>query len=313
MIIEGTRKFLADSSESEDELEQVVLANSEYLFGPDSIYLPKSLIRTAEGQGTIPDGFVVDIASRQWFIVEAELSKHSVWNHIAPQIAKQIIAASQAATRRLLIEVVVNRVKEDSSLREKFDERGVVEMDIRSYLTEIFDKPPVIGIPIDAIGQDLREWAQTLKTEVKLWLVRKLTEFGHPQNIIYEIPEEFRPTLETSPLSSEPSPMAFYDVTMADLVNDGLLTPGETLYLSYQPRGAERREFRGTIDGDGVLTVLGQSYTAPSFAALLCIQTAGSDRETVNGWTSWKTAAGKRLDELRLDYLRTHRALDSEP
>ena len=79
MILAGTKKFIAAAFDSEQELERVVQINAEYIFGPDSIYLPKSLVRTSDGFGTIPDGFVVDLASRTWFIVEAELAVHSVW------------------------------------------------------------------------------------------------------------------------------------------------------------------------------------------------------------------------------------------
>ena len=63
--------------------------------------------------------------------MEAELAVHSVWTHIAPQVAKQIIAASQPASRRILTEVVVNRVKENITLRERFEELGIAEIDIR--------------------------------------------------------------------------------------------------------------------------------------------------------------------------------------
>ena len=90
MIIDGSKKFISAAFTSEEELELIVQANAEYIFGPDSLYLPKSLIRTSGRFGTIPDGFVVDLASRRWFIVEAELAVHSVWSHIAPQVAKRI-------------------------------------------------------------------------------------------------------------------------------------------------------------------------------------------------------------------------------
>src|ERR1017187_2732293 len=182
MIIAGSKKFIAAAFASEAELELVVQANAEYIFGPDSIYLPKSLIHTSDRMGTIPDGFVVDLGSRSWFIIEAELAAHSVWNHIAPQIAKQVIAASQPASRRMLIELVINRVKENADLRERFDELSIKEIDIRRVLSEIFEGKPIIGIPIDQVGADLREWAQTLKSEVKLWVIRKLVEFGSPEN-----------------------------------------------------------------------------------------------------------------------------------
>jgi hypothetical protein len=164
---------------SEQELELIVQANAEYIFGPDSLYLPKSPIKTYDDFGTIPDGFVIDLASKTWFIVEAELSIHSVWNHIAPQIAKQIIAASQPASRRMLTEMVINRVKEISGFRERFEELGVIEIDICRVVSEIFDGKPIVGNPFDQVGTGLRQWAQTLKCEVKLWVIRKLVEFGN--------------------------------------------------------------------------------------------------------------------------------------
>ena len=227
VLIAGAKKYISAAFSSEQELERVVQENAEYIFGPDSIYLPKSLIRTSEGFGTIPDGFVVDLASRSWFIVEAELATHSVWNHIAPQVAKQIIAASQAPSRRMLIEMVINRIKESASYKDRFEELGVMEIDIRRVVSEIFKKRPVIGIPIDAVGVDLKEWAMTLKVEVKLW-VRKLVEFGNSENIIYEIPEEYRPVLDTSPeLDTSSSRLKYYDITIADLLAAGLLHSGK--------------------------------------------------------------------------------------
>ena len=73
MLILGDRKFIEAAFESEEELERNVVANSEYLFGPASLYFPKTLIRTKDGFGTIPDGFAIDLDARRWFVVEAEL------------------------------------------------------------------------------------------------------------------------------------------------------------------------------------------------------------------------------------------------
>jgi len=305
VIIQGKTKFIAAPFSSELELEGVVQSNAEFIFGPDSIYLPKSVIRTSDGTGTIPDGFVVDIRARRWFIVEAELAAHSVWNHIAPQVAKQIIAASQPASRRALTELVVNRVKENPVFREKFDDVGVSEIDIRQFLADIFEGKPVIGIPIDDVGSDLREWAQTLKNEVRLWIVRKLVEFGNPNNVIYEIPEEYRPALDTSPDSDDPAQAnTYYDVSVADLIASNLLAPGQSLFMFYKPRGGERKQYEAVVKADGSLETLGRQFSAPSYAAVACIQNAGSDRETANGWIRWKDQGGQTLSDLREQFLQ---------
>ncbi|MCP4675775.1 MAG: DUF4357 domain-containing protein [Deltaproteobacteria bacterium] len=303
MIIQGKVKYISAPFESEAELEAVVIENFELIFGPDSIFLPKTLIRSSEGFGTIPDGFAVDLSQRRWYIVEAELSTHSVWSHIAPQIAKQIIAASQPASRRILIESVVNQVKDDSSLRERFEEQGIPDIDIRQFLTEIFESKPIVGLPIDNVGRDLSEWARTLNTEVKLWPVKKLVQFGQPENVIYEIPDEFKPALDTTQDSEPQHGYTYYDVTLGDLLQARFLNPDEKLLMSYKPRNGQRRNYKGTLLSDGSMKALGETFTSPSYAALFCIQDAGSDRTTVNGWTSWKTKDGQRLSEIRDEFL----------
>lgn len=315
VIIQGKTKFIAAPFSSELELETVVQGNAELIFGPDSIYLPKSVIRTSDGAGTIPDGFVVDIRARRWFIVEVELAVHSVWNHIAPQIAKQIIAASQPASRRLLTELVVNRVKENTAFREKFEDFGVREIDIRQFLADLFEGNPIVGIPIDEVGSDLREWAQTLKAEVRLWVVRKLVEFGNPSNVIYEIPEEYRPVLDTSSDADDSAQgYRYYDVTLSNLIESQLLAPGQSLFMGYKPRGGERKEYKAVVSTNGSLGVLGRTFSAPSYAALACIQDAGSDRETVNGWISWKDLEGHTLSDLREQFLqRSKQSQQTEP
>ncbi|MBP8258253.1 MAG: hypothetical protein KA118_01150 [Verrucomicrobia bacterium] len=240
MIIEADRKFVAASFDNEEEIERVVIAHAAFIFGPDSIILPKSLIRSAEGFGTIPDGFAIDFSARRWFIVEAELSSHSVWTHIAPQVSKQIVAAQQHGTRKRLIEVVIDRIREDAGLREQIEELGIPEIDIRRVLTEIMESRPIIGIPIDHVSTDLREWAQTLKNEVKLWIVRKLVEFRDPAQVLYEIPDEYRPVFDSSAEADEARRYADYDVTISDLLEVGKLTPGQRLFMSYKPRGGAR-------------------------------------------------------------------------
>jgi hypothetical protein len=307
VLILGERKFIDASFDSEEELERVVIANSEYLFGPASIYFPKALIRTKDGFGTIPDGFVIDLSSRRWFIVEAELSKHSVWSYIAPQVAKQLIAAMQSASRQLLIDLAVEKVRDDPALLDKFSEEGIEVIDIRRVLGEILESNPIVGMPIDSITNDLREWASTLKVNVKLWIVRKQVEFAHPENVMYEIPEEFRPALDTEESTADDSPMARYDVSLSDLIRADFLHVGDKLCMAWKPRNGDKRVFEGTINEDGEIDVLGKSFASPSYAAVYAMQSAGSNRTTENGWLRWKTSDGTLLSGVRDQYLHTQR------
>jgi hypothetical protein len=308
MLISSDKKFIKTNFENEAELEQVVIDNYEYLFGPDSFYLPKTLIKTADGHGTIPDGFAIDIRQRKWYIVEAELGHHDVWNHIAKQVSKQIVASLQLSTKRNLEDISVAVYNNDDNLKEKFSNLGITSVDIRKVIRDILESDPLIGIPIDIIPNDLKDWARHQRFNVKLWIISKFIEYGNKNNIIYEFPEEFKPVLDTEE-ESQPGKsnleITRYDVGIVDLISANLLTGNEKIIMTYKPRNGKNKTYEAVVLSDGSLSVLGQIFNSPSYAALAGIQDAGSNRETVNGWTAWKTLNGKTLADLREIFLNS--------
>ncbi len=293
MLIFKDTKFIKSPFDSEAELEQVIVDNYEYLFGPTSFYLPKAKIKTADGVGTIPDGFAIDIGQKKWYLVEAELMHHSVWNHIAPQVTKQILASQQQITKRTLVDLAVEQYQSEPYTKEKFEDLNIAAINVRQVVGDILETDPIIGVPIDGITNDLRDWARTLKYKVKLWVVSKFVEFNNPTNIVFEFPEEFKPELDTEEESKPQKPnaeIAQYDVELSDLITGGLLAVGERISMAYKPRNGQPKRYEAIVLDDGSLEVLGQSFSSPSYAALAGIQDAGSDRKTVNGWTSWKNS-----------------------
>lgn len=308
MLIFKETKFIKSPFDSEAELEQVIIDNYEYLFGPTSFYLPKAKIKTADGVGTIPDGFAIDIGQRKWYLVEAGLMHHSVWNHIAPQVTKQILASQQAITKRTLVDFAVNQYQCDNYTKEKFEDLNIPAINVRQVVGDILETDPIIGVPIDGITNDLRDWARTLKYKVKLWVVSKFVEFNKPENIVFEFPEEFKPELDTEEESKPQTAnteIAQYDVELTDLVHANLLAIGEQLIMIYKPRNGQQKRYEATVLEDGSLELLGQQFSSPSYAALAGIQDAGSDRKTVNGWTSWKNNQNRTLADLREQLLNT--------
>jgi hypothetical protein len=302
MLIFKDTKFIKSPFDNEAELEQVIVDNYEYLFGPTSFYLPKAKIKTADGVGTIPDGFAIDIGLKKWYLVEAELMHHSVWNHIAPQVTKQILASQQSITKRILIDLAVHQYQTDNYTKEKFEDLNIAAINVRQVVGDILETDPIIGVPIDGITNDLRDWARTLKYKVKLWVVCKFVEFNKPTNIVFEFPEEFKPELDTEEESKPQkanTEIAQYDVELTDLVNANLLTVGERLSMAYKPRNGQLKKYETVVLEDGSLELLGQQFSSPSYAALAGIQDAGSDRKTVNGWTSWKNLQNRTLADLR--------------
>ncbi len=306
MIVFDGRRFIEATFVNEDEIEQVVFENAEYIFGADSILLPKSIIRSADGFGTIPDGYAIDFATRRWFIVEVELSSHPVWTHIVRQVSQQIVASMQPGSRELIIGIVVDRIRKDDTLKNHILELlGVDEIDIAKVIREIIHSHPIVGIPIDRISNDLRDWATTLSNEVKLWIIRKYVDFQDPDSVLYEIPDEYQPVFDTTSRSQDTQQgKAVYNVSIADLLEAGMLKEGQQLKMEYGPRGGVRAIYTAKISEDGNLLVDGdRPFATPSFAALYYIQKAGSTRNTVNGWTSWQVEDERTLADLRKEYL----------
>ena len=225
-----------------------------------------------------------------------------MWNHIAPQVTKQILASQQTITKRTLVDLAVEQYQADSYTKEKFDELDIAAINVRQVVGDILETDPIIGVPIDGVTNDLRDWARTLKYKVKLWIVSKFVEFNKPTNIVFEFPEEFKPELDTEEENKPPkanTEIAQYDVELTDLVTAKLLSVGEKLTMVYRPRNGQQKRYEATVSEDCSLELLGQQFSSPSYAALAGIQDAGSDRKTVNGWTSWKNNNNKTLADLR--------------
>lgn len=140
MLILNDRKFIKSPFDDEAELEQVIVDNYEHIFGPSSIYLPKKKIKTGDGAGTIPDGFAIDLASKKWYLVEAELLHHTVWNHIAPQVSKQAIASLQPYSKKIIQDLAVETYSSDETAKEKFQELGIKELNVRKVIQDILEK-----------------------------------------------------------------------------------------------------------------------------------------------------------------------------
>lgn len=289
-------KFIQSPFDSEDELKKVVFDYFEQIFGPNTFYLPQSLIKDFEGSGTLPDCYAINIPERTWYIVKCELLRNGVWQHIAKQTAKQIISTQKFTTRKILL-VAMDQLTENDRINEMFMDEGISEIDIIHVLNDIFKDEPAVGIPIDNINNDLKDWAISLALDVRIWVVRKYVEFGNEKNVIYELPDEFRPEFESKKdnyFSEDKAPVTEYDVSILDLINENYLQVGEDLLMAYKGT-----TFIGTVQKDGSITTLGKKINSPNYAALYVIQSLGSNRKAVNGWKSWKNKSAVSLHVLR--------------
>jgi hypothetical protein len=298
VLINDQEQFIKAQFDNEAEIDGVVQRYAEQLFGSSSIYLPKTKITTSGGRGTIPDAFVIDIQSEEWYVVEAERAVHGTWEHIAPQISKQLAAVASIETRDLLLQIALNLIGANKALRDIFQDLGIGELEIHGKLQRILRKPPTIAIPIDRIPKDLTDWVQTLKNNTKIWVIEKYVSINNPNRVLYSLPDENLPTLTT--ISTQGTSLSSVRATgsqpFQEVLDAGLLSEGQILFMDYGPRGAERRTFQGIVRKEGI-EVDGTVYS-PSYAAVHCIQQLGSNRKTANGWIMWKTQSGELLNDL---------------
>lgn len=107
-----------------------------------------------------------------------ELASHKVWDHIAPQVQKHMVAAMNQEMKRKIRRIVLKKIEASEGFRKKLADKGIPEIRINQAIEEILDKDPVIVIPIDKKPADLDEWAKDLKRDVVTMVIEKYVEVG---------------------------------------------------------------------------------------------------------------------------------------
>jgi len=297
MLVGAGGQYVQTSFNDEAEIERVVQEYADLLFGSASIYLPKTKISTTAGKATVPDGYAIDLEGEEWYIVEAERGVHGTWDHIAPQVSKQLTAVSNATSLSVILHLALKQIDESAELRALLKELGLKDLSVHGEIERILKKPPNVAIPIDEVPADLLEWARTLKTPVRVWEIQKYVREGSGE-VLYRLPEDARPTLEIGAGAvvvsggSRPKGSSYWP----RVLKHGLFKVGDELYLDYGPKGSKKERFKGIVRPDGI-EIEGKTFS-PSYAAVLCMKRVGSKRRTANGWIMWRTTEGRLIDEL---------------
>lgn len=64
--------------------------------------------------------------------------------------------------------------------------------------------------------------------------------------------------------------------------------------MEYGPRGLPRQKYFAVVHADGL--AIDEQVFSVSYAAVYCMNKAGSPRKTANGWVLWRTMSGDYLD-----------------
>ena len=203
VIVNGER-FELWVPDTEEEFEKMVKEHIKEIFGEDSEFFDiKKKIKSGSGVGSIPDGYLIHFnAEPSWFLVEIELSKHDLHDHIVKQISKFMSGIKNPESRRKVIDLIYEEIEGDA-LRYELIKEKVKSREIHSYLTKLFAKEPSLIIIIDKKTKELEEicnYILRLETVVRefktfirrdgqtikhLHLIEPLTEITSP--ITYEI------------------------------------------------------------------------------------------------------------------------------
>lgn len=168
LLIDGERyKLWAPKDEA--ALEDIVKEHAEDIFGENSIYFDiKKKIESLAGIGAIPDGFLITLYdSYSWAIVEIELSSHSLFEHIVPQVNKFINGIKNPLSQRKIVDVLYREIKNEEALTKRIQNK-IGSPEIYKFLSDLISYAPKLIIVIEQDTDELREVIDGLRLETKV-------------------------------------------------------------------------------------------------------------------------------------------------
>jgi len=166
-LIKDGVKYLIHNFQLENEFEKIVLSQSKFLFGENSIVFEKQKIRTSTGIGTIPDALIINPTTKKWFVIEIELAIHNVYHHIIPQITKFKNALENEQTRKSLLKYFDSEIENDLNKLATWYS-ATQSKSPHKQLSEIIDKEPELIIIIDGQNKELEIASKNLPFQTKI-------------------------------------------------------------------------------------------------------------------------------------------------
>jgi len=185
----------------EADFEKDIMQNSKPFFGFNSIYIDaKKKIGTTALGGAIPDGFLFNFSDKdnpEFYLVEVELSKHSFWDHIFPQITKFLAFFQNQDKINELVGKIYNLIDDDQELKDGFV-KYTDKSEIFKFIKDIIENNQNILLILDNEKEEIEEvmetyseWADTVKKlVVKKYTLEDDNIYSvHPDFQDIELPE----------------------------------------------------------------------------------------------------------------------------
>lgn len=191
-------RYTEKEFKTEADFENLVVENSKTLFGQHSVYIEtKKKIDNSAFGGVIPDSFLFDLADKstpEFYIVEVELSKHSFFNHIFPQITKYFAFFKNPDSQGKLIEKLYEIFDKDDILRQQLKER-IGNKEIFKFLKDTIENSQNILMIIDNDKPELPEiietYTDTWGKMVKIAILKEYYNQNNQKDIILTMTPNF--------------------------------------------------------------------------------------------------------------------------
>lgn len=165
-------------------------------FWPDAIYIPGFLIKTLQGKGGKPDGFIFDPVNRQWFVIENELIRHGVWNHIAEQLIRFVVAINNPDSLNKVRDRLFDEIENDDKKME-WALRVFETTPIRllKAIEDFLEYPPKLLVFIDEVNSDMTQLVSALSIDVEVYRLMKIKDDEHRSSIFSPDLNENKPAI----------------------------------------------------------------------------------------------------------------------
>lgn len=201
-IILNGKRFAQFTYPNERDFEDDIVRSSKILFGSAAIYIDaKKKIESKTLGTTVPDGFLFDFSDPtdpQFYIVEVELSQHSFYSHVFPQITKFFAFYKTGKMQKTLADKLHSLIDADKTLKSDF-RAHLGNAEIYKFLSDILESSQNILLISDDTIRELPEildtYTETWGRMVKFLEVRKYT---NGPDVLFSLTPDF----ETLPYSA---------------------------------------------------------------------------------------------------------------
>jgi len=295
ILIDGV-KYILKNPNSEADLEKIIEKNYKYIFGDNSFYFNfKRKVKSKSGIGSIPDGYLIIFNNTpEWYILEVELASHPLYDHIIPQLTKFNRAIEEISTKKSLIDMFYDEIKTNLVLEANIKNK-IGSGEIYKFISDLISVKPKIIIVINERTSELNEVTRELRGDIKILefkIFRRECISEEVDAYLFNSVIDFKNI--GKPFIEKPE-----NVIPIDLKKKGVLPEGLKIYKEYK-----NIKLEAEIIENNKIKFNEKIYNSPSSAAIAAIQSAGSNRRTINGWKFWKYKDPKTGKEERLNALK---------